>query len=486
MAFDPSAISHIADGQPDLVGARARAYQLSDLMDQSQLRKMQINEAKQKSTDTEAVRNILKNADLSTFEGQQKAGAEITKINPGMGMDFMKETQGIQKGKNDLDLQQVQLLEAQQGLIVAAIDPIVGEARQMKQAGKDDATVTAFINSRLPAAITQLRDTKLPNGQSALSQDILKQVQTAGNVNLATLEGWESRSKAGQAALRQRLEQFKADTADRKLGETERHDRAMEGNAARRTDQAGERAAAGKFTDDEGALMAALAEKGVSLPTGFRSKDQQKALYSQLLARHPGMSPDDIADKVKDGKIDLNAAMKESSAAANVAGRVSGSAESLQELIPYALELSKKVPRGQFVPWNKLSQYASSQMSNPDLKRLKAVMTTIANDYDVIGGRGGTDMEKRKHNRELFDTADSPEALKAAFDAITQEADLTLKAYRKAEKVGRTEPTPGPASHGTPPQSGGAGPGAGTMPTATGPDGKKVKWNGSAWVPFNG
>src|SRR3974377_400967 len=116
--------------------------------------------------------------------------------------------------------------------------------------------------------------------------------------------------------------------------------------------------------------------------------------------------------------------VKEQQVEAGIAGRISYAEKEIQQIGPKVIEIANKLGRGQFVPWNKLRNIAAKNISDPTRKQLKADLTTLTNSYDVLGGRGGTDVEKRAHNRELLDAADSPEALKAAVDAIPQEAAL--------------------------------------------------------------
>ena len=64
---------------------------------------------------------------------------------------------------------------------------------------------------------------------------------------------------------------------------------------------------ASEFGPKAADLMAALAERGVSLPAGFRSKQQQAAMFKALIDRNPGKSTDEIADDIKSGKLKLTA-----------------------------------------------------------------------------------------------------------------------------------------------------------------------------------
>jgi hypothetical protein len=189
------------------------------------------------------------------------------------------------------------------------------------------------------------------------------------------------------------------------------------------------------FTPEMGALGAALAEKGVSLPAGLRSQSQQATMYQGLLDRHPDKTPDEIADMVKTGQIELGAQKKETQTAAALAGKTEVGENELVEFAPQALEASSKVPRGKFVPYNKLLQMGEASISDPDLKELKSWTNTVLNAYDVVAARGGTDKDKRAQNRENLMTADSPETYERALKVILKEAEGAKAAAIKATKV---------------------------------------------------
>lgn len=196
------------------------------------------------------------------------------------------------------------------------------------------------------------------------------------------------------------------------------------------------------FTEDEGNLMAALAEHGVALPAGLRSKDQMKATFGSLLSRNPNMTPDDIAEKIATGQINLGAERKESQTAAAQAGRIAVAQNEIKQFVPIARAASKALPRGEFVPWNKLKQMGEEQLSNPQLVEFKAYMNTLSNAYDQLAARGGTDMAKREHNRKMFDTATSPEALEAVFKALETEAAAADVAAQSATRRRGSAPAP--------------------------------------------
>lgn len=181
-------------------------------------------------------------------------------------------------------------------------------------------------------------------------------------------------------------------------------------------------------------LLAALATRGVSLPAGFRSQAQMQSTLEGLIARNPGKTVDEIADQIANGQIDFKADTKSSQTAAALGGKIAYAENEIKLLAPLVRKASAAVPRGNFVSWNKLSQLTDAQLSDPALKEFKSYMTSLSNAYDMLAARGGTDMDKRRHNRELFDTADSPEALEAALKAVENEADISGKAARQSMK----------------------------------------------------
>ena len=202
---------------------------------------------------------------------------------------------------------------------------------------------------------------------------------------------------------------------------------------------------AAAFSPQESDLMGALAEKGISLPSGMRSKDQQKALYAGIIARNPDLSPDQIADKIKTGQIEFGAQKKETGVAATQAGKVELAQNEIKRFSPLAMQASDAVSRGSFMPITKLLQTADSSLSDPKLKTLKIYVNSIMNAYDQLAARGGTDSEKRAEARSLLTSADSPEAFKAAIEAFNKEADAAHGAAVDAMKVPELD---GPSKNG--------------------------------------
>jgi hypothetical protein len=201
------------------------------------------------------------------------------------------------------------------------------------------------------------------------------------------------------------------------------------------------------FSDQSGALLASLAAKGVSLPVGLRSKEQMASTLNGLISKYPSFTPDQIADQIAGGQIDFGAAKKETTTAAAQAGRVAIATNELNTFAPLVLQASAAVPRGSFLPVNKLLQMGETQISDPNLKQLKIAVTSMLNAYDQLAARGGTDVKKREEAHSLLTTADSPEALFAAVSMFQKEAQAAgdaAAAATKYRKPGEAPKTNGP------------------------------------------
>ena len=184
------------------------------------------------------------------------------------------------------------------------------------------------------------------------------------------------------------------------------------------------------------ALQAAFVTAGYSPPAGFRSKEQQLAMYQGLLKRYDGLAPDDIAHLAASNAIDYKSVGKATQAAATMGGRVEVANNELRGFIPIAKDASAAVDRGSFVPFNRLKQMGQASISDPNLKRLYVATQTVLNAYDVLAARGGTDKDKRAENHRILENADSPEAYNAALDMITREGQAAGKATQDAMKAG--------------------------------------------------
>jgi len=186
------------------------------------------------------------------------------------------------------------------------------------------------------------------------------------------------------------------------------------------------------FTTDQSDFLGAMALQGLSLPAGFRSRQQIQATIQGLLDRTPDMTNDERVSAIRSGQIEFGAEKKETTTAAGQAGRVSVAVEDIAQMAPVVLDASANVPRDSFIPINKLMQMAETSISDPNLLQLRISINSLLNAYDMLAARGGTDMEKRREARGLLTSAQSPEALEAGIQMFQREAEVARVAAERA------------------------------------------------------
>lgn len=439
-SFDPSVISDIGGSGPDIAGSMAKAFQLKDLMDHEQLNQLSLTSKKQQVADEQTRKQILSGSDVSTQKGMTEASEKLTRAGqPDAAMDLRRYAQSITSGELEQKVNQLKLHDAAQDLIANHLDSLWAQATAMKEKTPDgrpkytDAAVNAMIQGQVTATVSGIQsDSSIPDDVKGIALKGVNQTlaQNGGAITYDQLTAFEQASNHGQKQIKGWLDQMNihSEIDHRKVEESQGQQRI---GLSKQN--------AGSFGGDNGDLLAALAEKGVSLPAGFRSKSQQVALLDGLRSRNPGKSPDEIAQLVADGQISFGAEKKETTTAAGIAGRVSVGENELIDFAPKALAISAKVPRGDFVPFNKLKQLGERNISDPDLKELYGRTNAILNAYDVVASRGGTDKDKRAENRKNLETADSPQAYKRAVETMMDEARIAKGAARKAE--GRSSDT---------------------------------------------
>jgi hypothetical protein len=470
--FDPTVIGAIGQNTPNVVpdtaGSYEKALTIKDMMDRTQMNRLQLDETKRAQKEQRDVDAILKDSDYSTPKGLSETASKVNRVSPKSAMDLMKWGQTYQSGEVKRQMDQLTLAGQRQDLIVAAIDPIVAQAREMKNGGASDLEVRAFITQQMPGALQQLRSQKMSDGQPALPDDQLKMATSVpGGYTLAAIESWESKSKAGVAAIKQRLEQFKADTQARGQGtrdtaesEKEKHDRATEASQARRDAIAANKSKG--FDDRESELLASLADRNVSLPAGLRSQAQIKSTIDGLFAKHPDLSADQIADGIRSGKLKLAAESKAAGTAGTQIGKVALAANELDSFGDQVLTASANLPRNLPVGLTVrgLIQMGQKQASSTGLLALKLKLQALNNAYDQLSARGGTDAEKRAHIHELFDSRLTDEGIRALVTGVKQEAEGARQAANRT--IAETSGTAIPGAGG----SGAAIPGTGAAPVA--------------------
>ncbi len=405
----------------DVVGDIGRAYQLKDLVQKSDAQQYALESQKK-------IRDIASTSDISTPEGQQEFIQKVSKVDPSLAAEYGQNF--AKQGKERADTQNVnyEILGKKNEIVTSAALNLSQQYDALIAKGVPDAQARQQLEPVKMQLAAQLQQMKLPDGSPVLGQHDIENLQKPFDPQ--AIKGFAMQGMKMKDVLQQKLEEQRIGIERGRLGEETRHHKAEEAAAAAKL-----KAQQDGFNEESSDLMASLAEKGVSLPAGFRSKAQQISLLHGLLRRNPGKSADEIADMVKTGQIEFGAEKKETTVAAGQAGKVEVAENEIQEFAPLVKQASAKVPRGSFVPINKLLQMADSSISDPNLKQLKIYINSMMNAYDQLAARGGTDKEKRAESRALLTSADSAEALDSAIDAFEREAAAAHRAAVKATKV---------------------------------------------------
>lgn len=425
--FDPSIISQIPDFAPNPAEAIGKGIQLKDLANTQQLNQLRLNEVKKSQADEAKASEIFKSAKYDTQEGVYNTMEKLTRAGlQKQALEFGSMAQKYQSGKVEQETAQIEQLQKEHDVISGSLDMVKGRLDDLKSKGASPDEIQAAAYA---IGIPEMKRLQEEYKDSPHIQQMIQQFSSdPKNFTYENIEAKERESNKGQQLLREKL-------AERKQGETERENRARDdrGDQALGIQQKKARTAeTSSFTAEDGELMGALAERGVSLPAGLRSKSQQISILRGLKERNPDLSADQLADKIKSGQETFAAEKKEITTAAGVAGRVSVAQNEIKRFAPIVLEKSAAVDRGKFVPINKLLQFGDSQVSDPKLKQLKISINSLLNAYDQLAARGGTDKEKRAEVRSLLTSADSPEALKSGLDIFLQEAEAAEQGAQDA------------------------------------------------------
>ncbi len=439
-------LSDIGGSIPSQAESRGRAYKLADLMDTEQLDRLAATKEKRAQADSEAVREILKGEDISTPQGATKAATALQKggyVDQAMGL--LRTSQAQQAAGLETQLKQYQVADAQMDVLSQAIDPIVAQLDQMQAAGAPKAMLDAKAQQLGMAAIQQLAQ-----AHPELRQHIAEFVQQPGALTYDGIKSADQQTKHGSQAIKDRIAQMQANTAAAKETETERANKVREGQGQQKIDNSKEALAAKGYTSQQSELLAALADRNVNLPAGLRSQQQIKATIDGLYEAHPELDAGGIADGIKSGKLKLAAETKGAQTAGTQIGKVALASNELDSFGDQTLEASNAVPRGKFVPYNQLKQLADAKISDPALLRFKAKMQALENAYNQLAARSGTDVDKRAHIHELFNSANSPQAVQTLVQALKEEAAGAKQAADKTIAETSATSIPGTGGGGAP------------------------------------
>lgn len=426
-----------AEGPLDQYG---KVLNLKHLMGQGKLQDLQTQQAEQSMQENQDFKSGLASIGPSGETPEAKAN-RLTAIAPKLGFEYQKNQREANKDQASIDHTKAQTAEIKAG-------DIAGNWATLTQGGSSDEAVKqvhdTMLQKGMPEAQAQAVTQQLLSlppekripwmtamaAQHKTGQEALKlffppaHMQDTGGsvtpVSTSTMPGAPTPGTPipGGVPLQktQSPDSAAVDARARQtLAETTRHHGVIESQS-------------GNFDAKSSELLGALAEKGVSIPAGFRSRAQISATLKSLVDRNPEKSSDQIADMLKSGQISFGAEKKETQTAAAVSGRVAVAGEEITQFAPLVEQSSASVPRGKFVPISKLMQTSDTAISDPALKTLKVNINAMMNAYDLLASRGGTDKDKRAEAHSLLTSAESHEALMAGVKAFQKEVVAAQRA----------------------------------------------------------
>ena len=239
--LDASAIQEIGNSGFNPMGAKQAAYTLADTIDKQQLNRMSLKDAQQEQQDLTQIKTLSQKYKLDDPEDQNKFAAEAMRVNPKYGMGLMKEFTASQTGRAQLNREELALLGDKQNIITSGLLPIYMQGKEMKATGKTDAEINAALLPVISQTLKTMQGTYQKNGKPLLEPNNLQDAQTllqSGNI-LGGLQGFLMKNKDTFTRLseltKEELSAKREQTAEDRLSESERHNRASEGRLAELT-----------------------------------------------------------------------------------------------------------------------------------------------------------------------------------------------------------------------------------------------------------
>lgn len=123
------------------------------------------------------------------------------------------------------------------------------------------------------------------------------------------------------------------------------------------------------------------------------------------------------------------------------AANISLAANEANNMIPIALAASDKLPRSQYMPWNKMVQAVQKGSSSPELASFVAATNSLVNSYvRAVSPSGVPTDSMREHAYSMLNAAQGPEAYKAVIETMKQEMNAALSAPSQVKKELRHKP----------------------------------------------
>lgn len=152
-------------------------------------------------------------------------------------------------------------------------------------------------------------------------------------------------------------------------------------------------------------------------------------IYNQANAQ--GLNGKDIVNNFNEQAGNLAGQRSIGTRAANI----SLAANEANNMIPIALKASDAVPRGEWMPWNKMVQAYQTGTSSPELARFVAATNSLVNSYvRAVSPSGVPTDSMREHAYSMLNSAQSPKAYQAVTSIMQDEMKAAMAAPAQVRK----------------------------------------------------
>lgn len=193
------------------------------------------------------------------------------------------------------------------------------------------------------------------------------------------------------------------------------------------------------------------------------------------IGRAEGRSEQDIAQRIAEANQQYAGDTAYQRTAGTYGARVETATNEVSQLMPQALDASQKLPRGAWVPINRLVQRFEAGTSDPNYYDFAFANWSLMNAYArAINPTGVPRLEDKNHALNLLSTATSPETYQRVLKRMQMEVEASQNAVART-RAGRQ--APGTQFNGAAPT-----PAGGVPPRpATVPDGSAYSPSRNMW-----
>lgn len=437
----------------DSMQQASNAYKLADQMGQQQ-------DAQLERQDRSVLTDYLKNGgNMQTPEGLNKALTDMQgKLSPKSYQDLTKQAQSSLNWTEKLNDYYTKLPEqALQMQVMKSENVLKGlegplEVYKKSMAEKGEAAALPDFEAAKQATVQYAAQLKDAAGNPVFTPDELKHFQTmtpgAVESELNTTKFHTDRMKSA-AEMKFKQSQTAKDEAQTKVLEQGGPAAALYAQMVAQYGEESPQAKAALTKMEGGGAMARLQgvpenqikpeERKLAVGQWIQNPSSLRGLnktYQQNVikwASELGITADDVASGQAGRKFQLAAA----TASGHRAGQMASVEATMPGLITDALETSKALPRGKFVPLNKLEQMGQAAFSDPDLKDFALANQAVASEYQQVISRGGTNVTALKEAMDFLRTADSPEAYERSLQRVQKEVQRNVDGAKKvASEIG--------------------------------------------------